>query len=121
MILKTFVLICSLVLYKGEHDLDEMATSTCAGLSIGHGKTGHVFAVRRQCSTLASDCNTVCQNAPRFRNDIDIVSCFDSLHVYKNTARLGERMGSTVENTAPDGNGRVNNLPVVFISLNNFS
>ena len=38
MILKTFVLMCSLALYKGEHDLDEMAASTCAGLSIGHGK-----------------------------------------------------------------------------------
>eukprot|EP00090_Calanus_glacialis_P030983 TRINITY_DN50595_c0_g1_i1.p1 TRINITY_DN50595_c0_g1~~TRINITY_DN50595_c0_g1_i1.p1 ORF type:complete len:133 (-),score=26.43 TRINITY_DN50595_c0_g1_i1:126-524(-) len=112
MLKKVFVLMCSLALCTGEYDLDEMAASTCAGLSVGHGKTGHVVAIRRQCSTLASDCNAVCQSAPAFRTDIDNFSCFDSLHVYKSRPSLGERTGLTVEHTAPAGEGQYG--PVIF-------
>merc|ERR1719186_579852 len=84
-----------------------MATTACTGMSVGHGKVGTVVAVRRQCSSLASDCKTVCQQAQGFSNgSANKFVCFDALHVYKNRPSLGNRTGGTEEPTAPADEGK---------------
>ena len=54
MLKNIFFLMFAVAVSKAEYDLDEMASSACIGLSVGHGKTGTVVAVRRQCSNLGS-------------------------------------------------------------------
>eukprot|EP00092_Neocalanus_flemingeri_P070391 GFUD01086397.1.p1 GENE.GFUD01086397.1~~GFUD01086397.1.p1 ORF type:complete len:350 (-),score=88.61 GFUD01086397.1:50-1027(-) len=70
----------ALVLGKDKDNLDDLATSACVGFSPS-SKT--VVAVRRECSSEAADCNTVCQNAEVFANgSANKWSCIDALHVY---------------------------------------
>eukprot|EP00092_Neocalanus_flemingeri_P073164 GFUD01090210.1.p2 GENE.GFUD01090210.1~~GFUD01090210.1.p2 ORF type:complete len:132 (+),score=15.89 GFUD01090210.1:34-429(+) len=107
----TLIIVCVLALGKADYDLDEMATSACTGMSVGHNKIGYVVAVRRQCNKLAADCNTVCQNSPAFPG-INRWSCFDSLHLYKNRPELGKRIGPTTEITPPPGVGKYG--PVIY-------
>ena len=94
-----------------EYNLDEMATTTCAGLSGAHGQRGPVVAVRRQCSNLASNCEAVCKQAPAFANTFGEFICFDSLHIYKNQPMLGEIPDGTSfgkeDNAAPPDEGKV--------------
>lgn len=74
---------------KDKYDPDEMATSACVGMSVGHSKTGTVVAVRRQCSHPTMDCATVCLQAQSFPNNAaNKWTCFDSLHVYKHRPNL---------------------------------
>ena len=94
-----------------EYNLDEMATTTCAGLSGAHGRTGTVVAVRRQCSNLASNCEAVCNQAPAFANAVGGFICFDSLHIYKNQPMLEKIPDGTSfgigDNAAPPDEGKV--------------
>eukprot|EP00092_Neocalanus_flemingeri_P023432 GFUD01025405.1.p1 GENE.GFUD01025405.1~~GFUD01025405.1.p1 ORF type:complete len:134 (+),score=15.51 GFUD01025405.1:36-437(+) len=109
----TLIIACLLALGKADYDLDEMATAACTGMSVGHSKVGGVVAVRRQCSDLTADCNTVCQYAPVFSPwKLKTWSCFDSIHVYKNQPELGKRTGGPVETTAPPGVGKYG--PVIY-------
>eukprot|EP00092_Neocalanus_flemingeri_P032495 GFUD01035342.1.p1 GENE.GFUD01035342.1~~GFUD01035342.1.p1 ORF type:complete len:466 (+),score=61.24 GFUD01035342.1:101-1399(+) len=65
---------------KDKDNMDDLATSACVGLSSRY-KT--VVAVRRECSSKAADCNTMCQNAEVFGNgSANKWSCIDALHVY---------------------------------------
>ena len=69
------------------YNLDEMALSACVGMSVGHGRAGHIIAVRRMCSNLVADCATICSHADSFGGSSKF-SCFDSLHVYQNRPNL---------------------------------
>ncbi|XP_060554860.1 uncharacterized protein LOC132715805 [Ruditapes philippinarum] len=54
------------------HDYaDMLAQSTCTAILEG---SNYVSAIRRQCSYVASDCETVCKNLGK--------TCFNALHVY---------------------------------------
>ena len=69
------------------YDLDKMALSACVGMSVGHGRAGHVIAVRRMCSNIVADCATICSHADSFGGSSKF-SCFDSLHVCQNRPNL---------------------------------
>eukprot|EP00092_Neocalanus_flemingeri_P035435 GFUD01038556.1.p1 GENE.GFUD01038556.1~~GFUD01038556.1.p1 ORF type:complete len:123 (-),score=16.44 GFUD01038556.1:65-433(-) len=64
------------------YNLDEIAASTCVGISLPGYQT--VVAVRRQCGGVA-DCTAVCENANPFGGNAVAFggfTCFNSLHVY---------------------------------------
>ncbi|XP_045211854.2 uncharacterized protein LOC123563230 [Mercenaria mercenaria] len=66
------------------HDYaDQMAQSTCTALLTGNN---YVFAVRRHCSTLSSNCEIVCSNLGK--------KCFNALHVYNVNALARDATGT---------------------------
>merc|ERR1712179_183047 len=94
---------CSLTLTSSSYYnyLDEMATSSCVGMSVGHGILGHITAIRRACSNPAPNCDAVCAAGALSAGGVGTQSkpwkCFDSLHVYKAHPRLADNAGSDTD------------------------